>query len=614
MKNAEMALKMSLSAVRIAVPTNATTAAPRQLAPAESAGISYVASPCTHTKIMADSACSSSGRKRDLQDSKPRRKQNRKRRKGGGIDCLDVSELDVDILPLVIDSVTGEPVAAADVSSDDIVKRIRIVRPYPFTFATFSKKRWLGRTILDVYHQEFGSYPRSYYESAINEGRILVSGKRVTCDYLVAQHDELSHTVHRHEPAVAICDGRMAYSGEKTLVRVIHEDDEIIVLDKPPTLPIHPCGGYNYNSLVHILVAQDPKLKDRLSPIHRLDRLTSGLSIIAKKKDVAKKMGKCILDREHCQKVYLTRVKGKFPCRAPMDKRIISDSDGSEHPYQYGEDKDGKACLGYWISDCRGNIQREATLQNVFDARRPVDEILGELKTQINDTQDDTDSNKRLWFHLSCPCRIASHKNGVCEAGEFSGLDDELAKKVKPAQTAFAVVAYDEKSDSTIALVKPETGRMHQIRLHCQYLGHPIANDVNYGGDLFFDDPAAALASRKAKEKMSKIDATTSDHSEGTPLLDAPRPASETEIADATAQTTRAEGEQLLDFIKKTCVWCARSKGEDREMLEFLSRSRGIFLHALQYSLKVDYEDGKGERNLCYRTPLPNWAKFGETK
>ena len=567
---------------------------------------------------MADNTCSNGGKKRHLRNSKSQRKQNRKRRKGGGIDCLDVSELGVDILPLVVDSATGEPVAAADVSSDDVVKRIRLVRPYPFTFATFAKQRWIGRSILDVYHQEFGSYPRSYYESAINGGRILVSGKRIACDYLIAQHDELSHTVHRHEPAVAICDGSLDSSGEKTMIQLIHEDDDIVVANKPPTLPIHPCGGYNYNSLVHILVAQNPKLKDCLSPIHRLDRLTSGLSIIAKKKEVAKKLGKCILDRDHCQKIYLTRVKGKFPCRASTDKHITVGGNG-DHPYRYGEDKDGEACLGHWISNSNGTIQREATLQNVFDARRPVDEILSELETtKTNDRKDDADRNKmkRLWFHLACPCRIASHKNGMCKAGEFPDLDDELAKKVKPAQTAFAVVSYDEISDSTIVLVKPETGRMHQIRLHCQYLGHSIANDVNYGGDVFFDDPTAALASSKAKEKMCKIDATSSDRSEGegTPLMtDAPRPASETEIADA-AQTTRAEGEALLDFIQKTCVWCARSKGEDREMLEFLARSRGIFLHALQYSLKVDYEDGNGERTLCYRTALPDWAFLGESK
>ena len=35
-------------------------------------------------------------------------------------------------------------------------RRVRIVYPYPFTFATFAKARWVGRTVADVYHEEFG--------------------------------------------------------------------------------------------------------------------------------------------------------------------------------------------------------------------------------------------------------------------------------------------------------------------------------------------------------------------------------------------------------------------------------------------------------------------------
>lgn len=44
-------------------------------------------------------------------------------------------------------------------------KWIRIVRPYPYTFATHAKERWLGRTVLDVYHSEFGSYPKVRFKS-----------------------------------------------------------------------------------------------------------------------------------------------------------------------------------------------------------------------------------------------------------------------------------------------------------------------------------------------------------------------------------------------------------------------------------------------------------------
>ena len=111
---------------------------------------------------------------------------------------------------------------------------------------------------------------------------------------------------------------------------------------------------------------------------------------------------------------------------------------------------------------------------------------------------------------------------------------------------------------------------------------------------------------------MNKIDNSVNRPGDTT-SADAPQPASEREVADV-AETTRSNGETLLDFIQKTCVWCARSKGEDREVLEFLARSRGIYLHALQYSLKIDDDDGRGDRNLSYRTALPEWAEFGSKR
>ena len=82
-----------------------------------------------------------------------------------------------------------------------------------------------------------GSYPKCYYEGAIKAGRILVSGKKVQCDYRVKGGDDLTHTVHRHEPAVGLADTSSADP-----IRIVYEDDKLLVVDKPATLPIHPCG------------------------------------------------------------------------------------------------------------------------------------------------------------------------------------------------------------------------------------------------------------------------------------------------------------------------------------------------------------------------------------
>ncbi|OEU20571.1 pseudouridine synthase, partial [Fragilariopsis cylindrus CCMP1102] len=268
-------------------------------------------------------------------------------------------------------------------------KFLRTIKPYAYTYTTYAKGRWEGRTILDVYSTEYGAYPNSYYVTAISQGRILVSDTKVSTSYIIKGGDILSHTVHRHEPGVAV------QSDVEPYVTVVEETDELLIVDKPGTMAVHPCGGYNMQSLVNILIEHytspltGGKI-EKLYPVHRLDRLTSGLIILGKNSSVAQTLGKCIMNRG-CQKLYLARVKGKFPLK------------------------------------------------------------------------------------------IVKHKDGVCETSSFDDLSDELYKKtVKPAHTAFGVVSYDEKTDSTLVICRPYTGRTHQLRLHLQHLEHPIANDPNY--------------------------------------------------------------------------------------------------------------------------------------
>jgi len=96
-----------------------------------------------------------------------------------------------------------------------------------------------------------GSYPKSYYEGAIEAGRILVSGKKVTCNYLIKGGDELIHLVHRHEPAVGLAD-----LSSDDPIRVVYENEKVLVIDKPATLPIHPCGEWPHSETLfaHFIV------------------------------------------------------------------------------------------------------------------------------------------------------------------------------------------------------------------------------------------------------------------------------------------------------------------------------------------------------------------------
>lgn len=472
---------------------------------------------------------------------------------------------------------------------------ICIATPYLFTFTAHAKKRWLGRTVLDIYENEFGAYSKSYCEAAIEQGRILVSEKRVQARYQVKDGDILSHSIHRHEPSVAVS----SHDG----IDVIAETSDLVIVDKPGTLPVHPCGAYSQNCLLGLLEVQFGKLYN----VNRLDRLTSGLVMVAKTSKVAKEMAATIRSRESCQKIYLARVKGKFPLnckeelltadrygKMPQSGEWLNDTSESIQSNKVisADQMVSRNALGYWITDEGGDIKRHATLDLVFASKCSIQDWLDTI--DLSAAIDEKQTNSTLWFCLSCPVRIADPKDGICEAGSFYGLEEKIYQKtVKPAQTCFTVVRYDETTDSTILLCRPMTGRSHQIRLHLQFVGHPIANDSDYGGDLWYANKDGQIACQEAKAQLFAWD-------EGSPTSDTR--ATSAEVATMAA-CKQQEGESTAEFIKNTCFLCSRQGGAKRSMLEFLVKSRGIWLHAFQYTL-VDFAG----KTIRHRTKIPMWC------
>ena len=123
---------------------------------------------------------------------------------------------------------------------------LRKVYPYWFGWNTFVKERWLGRTLLDIYETEFFRATASFsVKNLIESGKIRVNGHIKSLDYKLKNGDRLTHTKHRHEiPVVA------------DPIKILHEDENYLVLDKPCSIPMHPCGKYRYNSLGIILVKE----------------------------------------------------------------------------------------------------------------------------------------------------------------------------------------------------------------------------------------------------------------------------------------------------------------------------------------------------------------------
>uniref|UniRef100_A0A060T9M2 Pseudouridine synthase n=1 Tax=Blastobotrys adeninivorans TaxID=409370 RepID=A0A060T9M2_BLAAD len=197
------------------------------------------------------------------------------------------------------------------------------VAPYYYERVTNCKKRWFGRTVFDVMVNEFAAHDSAEHERAIEQGRVqLVRGKgtRNAISTYTSKHqlmnaikinegDILKYTVHMHEPDVP----------DPGIIQIIHQDDTMVVINKPNGIPVHPTGKFRQNSVTEILHKQ---LGYKVYASHRLDRLTSGVLITCKSSQAAAQLS---LELRHKQvpKRYLAKVHGKFPNQAVCDASLV---------------------------------------------------------------------------------------------------------------------------------------------------------------------------------------------------------------------------------------------------------------------------------------------------
>ncbi|KAK6456738.1 DRAP deaminase and pseudouridylate synthase [Scheffersomyces xylosifermentans] len=204
---------------------------------------------------------------------------------------------------------------------------LRKVTPYYLTFNTHVKPRWIGRTITDIFSSEFGDSCEAIKEDITNElifvrseygrknGDIVVKGWETLSERKLDRFDIICNSKHMHEPSVP--EGPASESDKnnadvKTRLKIIYEDDDLLVIDKPSGVPTHPTGNYYYNSVTEIL-KHDLEMEN-VWPFHRLDKVTSGVLILGKSKEAVKAYSPIFQEaRDQITKEYLARVEGNFP-------------------------------------------------------------------------------------------------------------------------------------------------------------------------------------------------------------------------------------------------------------------------------------------------------------
>lgn len=188
----------------------------------------------------------------------------------------------------------------------------RFVKPYRFTYTTDLKKgknkRWIGKTILEAL-SEFKSYSIEELKDNINKGTIKVNNKIVDTNYIIQKNDKIENSLSNKIEAPI-------YNEE---IIKIGETDEFIAYCKPCSIPINMSSGYFFNSFYYI--------KNKIYRIvHRLDKQTSGVLILAKTLEAAKKFQRMMEVENHIYKTYLARVTGEFPGGEVVEKGPIGQS------------------------------------------------------------------------------------------------------------------------------------------------------------------------------------------------------------------------------------------------------------------------------------------------
>jgi 23S rRNA pseudouridine1911/1915/1917 synthase len=110
-------------------------------------------------------------------------------------------------------------------------------------------------------------------------------------------------------------------------LKIVHEDASLIVLDKPAGLVVHPGAGQPDRTLLNALLAHSPRLAGvpRAGIVHRLDKDTSGLLVVAKTVEAQVSLVKQLAERT-MRRVYLALVQGDPPASGTIDAPVGRDT------------------------------------------------------------------------------------------------------------------------------------------------------------------------------------------------------------------------------------------------------------------------------------------------
>lgn len=246
-------------------------------------------------------------------------------------------------------------------------------------------ENYIGKRIDKILTKELEGFSRTQIQSLISQGHVKVNQNVVKASYKI----EFNDIIDVHIPEAE----NMDILPENISLEIVYEDHDVIVVNKPSGMIVHPSVGIYSGTLVNALLYHCHDLSgingvNRPGIVHRIDKETSGLLMVAKN-DMAHQSLSEQLQEHTVIRRYIALVHGLIP-----------------HEF-------------------------------------------GRIEAPIG--RDPKDRQK-----MTC-----------------------TDKNAKDAITNFKVL--ERYDDMTLVECRLETGRTHQIRVHMQYIGHPVYGDPQYG-------------------------------------------------------------------------------------------------------------------------------------
>ena len=272
----------------------------------------------------------------------------------------------------------------------------------------------------------------------------VLNGHRSYLKEVLATGDRLRCNILETEDSPNVIETEIPLS-------IAYEDEDILVIDKPAGLPIHPSMGHYEHTLGNALcwythhVLGYEHYVNRI--VNRLDRDTSGLLIAAKNMHAAA----CLGDMIHAhaiQREYLAIASG--------DVRNIFLTTGA-----------ADSLSGLYTGRSADPAYARARLQN-------LDGCFPDSLANIPALSDP--ANPVLGLHFTVNAPIGRKEDSVIERCINYTEGDY-------AVTHGLLLSYNKEKDLSLLRLKLETGRTHQIRVHMKYLGHPLPGDFLYHAD-----------------------------------------------------------------------------------------------------------------------------------